>query len=364
MKKALALICFLMVLAPFGVFAGGAQETVVAEDEPFKVAFVYIGPPGDLGWTYMHDVGRLELEASLGDAVETTFIESVEEGPDSARIMGQYARNGYDMIFATSFGYMDYTLESAQGNTDTLFEHCSGYKVADNMATYFGRIYQPRYLSGIVAGSMTETDTIGYVAAFPIPEVIRGINAFALGVQSVNPAAKVKVVWTNTWYDPVLEREAAISLLDSGCDILAQHQDTTEPPKAALERGAMSIGYDADMAKFVGESVLCSPMWNWGPYYTETVQAAMDGTWESHQFWGGLTDNTVKLSDLSPLVPADVAAKVATAQAKIESGSWDVFTGPIRDQSGAVVVPAGEVMSDGDMLNMGFFVEGVVGTIN
>ncbi len=353
-------------MVPFALFAGGAQESTAAApvDEPYKVAFVYIGPPGDLGWTYMHDVARKEMEAALGSAVETTIIESVEEGPDSARIMGQYARNGYDMVFATSFGYMDFALETAIDNPDLLVEHCSGYKTADNMATYFGRMYQPRYLSGIVAGSMTDTNVIGYVAAFPIPEVIRGINAFTLGAQSVNPGVEVKVVWTNTWYDPVKEREAAIALLDSGADVLAQHQDTTEPPKAAKERGALSIGYDADMGKFVGESVLCSPMWNWGPYYTETVKAGMEGTWEAHQFWGGLTEHTVKLSEMSALVPADVQEKVAEVQTSIENGSWDVFTGPLLDQSGAEVLGDGEVMSDGDMLSMGFFVQGVVGNVN
>lgn len=344
--------------------AAEPADAPAASEDAYKVAFVYIGPPGDLGWTYMHDAGRLEMEEALGAAVETTFIESVEEGPDSARIMGQYARKGYDMIFATSFGYMDYALETAMDNPEVLFEHCSGYKTADNMSTYFGRMYQPRYLSGIVAGSMTETNVIGYVAAFPIPEVIRGINAFTLGAQMVNPDVEVKVVWTNTWYGPTTEREAAIALLDSGADVLAQHQDTTEPPKAAKERGAYSIGYDADMSKFVGESVLCSPMWNWGPYYTETIKAGMNGTWESHQYWGGLTEHTVKLSELSPLVPEAVASDVADAQMMIESGSWDVFTGPIYNQAGELVVKDGEKMSDGDMLSMNFFVKGVSGKID
>lgn len=340
------------------------KEEAVPADDAFKVAFVYIGPPGDLGWTYMHDIGRLQMEEALGDKVSSTYIESVEEGPDASRIMGQYARQGYDMIFATSFGYMDYAYEAALDNPDVLFEHCSGYKTTDNMSTYFGRMYQPRYLSGIVAGSMTKSNIIGYVAAFPIPEVVRGINAFTLGAQLVNPDVQVKVVWTNTWYDPVKEREAAIALLDSGADILAQHQDTTEPPKAAKERGAFSIGYDADMSKFVGDTVLCSPMWNWGVYYTDTVKAAIDGTWKSHAYWGGLTEHTVKLSELSPLVPEDVRSDVEDVQKMIESGTWDVFTGPIYDQDGKLVVKDGEVMSDGDMLSMSFFVKGVVGNIN
>ena len=234
MKK-LLLVMLTALLLIAALSAEGNKDTMDTMDT-FKVAFVYIGPPGDLGWTYMHDLGRLEMMEALGDDVEVTFIENVPEGPDAARIIRQYAVNGYDMIFTTSFGYMDPTLEVAMEFPDVYFEHCSGYKTADNMSTYFGRMYQPRYLSGIVAGSKTSSDIIGYVAAFPIPEVIRGINAFTLGVQSVKPDAEVRVVWTNTWYDPVKEREAAVALLDAGADIIAQHQDTTEPPKAAMER--------------------------------------------------------------------------------------------------------------------------------
>ncbi len=338
-------------------------SVAVAQQAPLKIAFIYIGPPGDLGWTYMHDVGRKEMQEALGDQVEVAFIESIEEGADSARIMRQYAVQGYNAIFATSFGYMDYMHEVAQDFPDVIFEHCSGYKTNDNMATYFGRIYQPRFLSGMVAGKMTESNIIGYVAAFPIPEVIRGINAFTLGVQEVNPEAKVHVVWTNTWYDPVKEREAAIALLDQGADILAQHQDTTEPPKAANERGKLSIGYDADMRQFVGDSVLVSPVWNWGVYYIDTVQKMLDGTWQTHQYWGGLNDNVVKLSDYSPLVPQDVRDLVAEKKAEIESGKWDVFTGPVYNQDGEIIVPEGQVMNDNDKLNMSFFVRGVVGKV-
>lgn len=356
MKK-IGLIFLLLIMIFSFISVAGAQET------PLKIAFIYIGPPGDLGWTYMHDVGRKEMQEALGDKVEVTFIESVEEGADSARIMRQYAAQGYHAIFATSFGYMDYMHEVAQDFPDVYFEHCSGYKTAENMATYFGRIYQPRFLSGMVAGKMTESNIIGYVAAFPIPEVIRGINAFTLGVQEVNPEAKVHVVWTNTWYDPVKEREAAIALLDQGADILAQHQDTTEPPKAADERGMLSIGYDADMRQFVGDSVLVSPVWNWGVYYIDTVQDMLNGTWQTHQFWGGLNENVVKLSEFSPLVPQDVRKLVADKKAVIESGEWDVFTGPVYNQDDEIVVPEGQVMSDNDKLNMNFFVKGVVGKV-
>ena len=338
-------------------------EEVVESEEPFRIAFVYIGPPGDLGWTFEHERGRLLLEEEYGDLVETTYVENVEEGPDAARVMRDFAQQGYDMIFATSFGYMDHMEEVAAEFPDVIFEHCSGYKTSDNMATYFGRIYQPRYLSGIVAGRMTENNSIGYVAAFPIPEVVRGLNAFTLGVRSVNPEATVSVVWTSTWYDPVVEREAAVALLDQGVDIIAQHQDTTEPQKAAQERGMLSIGYDSDMGKFVGESVLTSAIWNWGSYYIDTVGSALDGTWETHQFWGSLADDIVRLAPYSDLVPQDVRDDVEAARERILAGD-DVFCGPINDQNGQLMVPEGECMSDGDMLGMDWLVEGVSGTIS
>ncbi len=361
MKSKLFAVVSLLLVAVMLLTACGPKAT--PEPQTFKVAFVYIGPPGDLGWTYEHDRGRQYLEQQLGDKVETATVENVPEGPDAARVIRQYAQQGYNMIFATSFGYMDAMLEVAQEYPDIYFEHCSGYKTADNMATYFGRMYQPRYLSGIVAGRMTKSNIIGYVAAHPIPEVIRGINAFTLGVRSVNPDAEVHVVWTNTWYDPVKEREAAVALLDEGADIIAQHQDTTEPQKAAQERGALSIGYDSDMRAFVGDTVLTGPVWNWGVYYVKTVQDAINGTWKTHQYWGGMADGVVQLADFSPKVPQDVRDEVNAAKEKILSGEWDVFCGPIVDQDGNTVVAEGECMSDGDMLGMNFFVEGVVGTI-
>jgi basic membrane protein A len=224
-------------------------------------------------------------------------------------------------------------------------------------------MYQPRYLSGLVAGEMTESNIIGYAAAFPIPEVIRGINAFTLGVREVNPEAEVRVVWTNTWYDPVVERESAEALLDEGADIIAQHQDTTEPQKAAQERDALSIGYDSDMREFVGDTVLTSPQWNWGTYYIDTIQNVLDGTWEPHQFWGGLESGVVKLADFSPMVPDDLQEQVEAERERIVDTDWDVFCGPINNQDGEEAVAEGECMSDEDMLNMDWFVEGVVGEI-
>ncbi len=360
MKRRVLAVLALALIASMALTAcgTGAKES----EGPFKAAFIYIGPPGDLGWSYEHDRGRKAVEAEFGDAVETTYIESVEEGPDAARVIRQYAQEGYDMIFATSYGYMDPMYEVAEEFPDVIFEHNSGYKTLDNMATYFGRIYQPRYLAGLVAGSMTEVNSIGYVAAFPIPEVIRGIDAFTLGVREVNPEATVNVVWTNTWYDPVKEREAAIALLDSGVDIIAQHQDTTEPQKAAQERGALSIGYDSDMRAFVGDTVLTSPMWNWETYYIDTIKQAMDGKWETHQYWGGLEDGVVKLADFSPKVPQDVRDLVAAAQEAITKND-EIFCGPINAQDGSVLVAEGACMDDATKLSLMTFVEGVVGTI-
>jgi len=342
------------------------EETEMEEEEPMektKVAFIYIGQPGDLGWTYEHDRGRLMLEEALGDQVETITIPDVPEGPDAEKTIRDVVEAGADIVFTTSFGYMDPTATVAADYPDVVFEHCSGYVTGENMAAYFGRIYQPRYLSGLVAGSYLEDGFIGYVAAFPIPEVVRGINAFTLGVRDVNPDATVRVVWTNTWYDPVIEREAAVALLDEGAELIAQHQDTTEPQKAAAEAGKNSIGYDSDMAQFVGDTVLTSPIWNWGTYYTSTVQAVLDGTWETHSYWGGLEDDVVKLADFSPLVSDDVIALVDEKKAEIVGGTTDVFCGPINDQNGELQIAEGECMADGDMLGMAWFVEGVEGTI-
>ncbi len=371
-KRMYLLLAALIALALVLGACGDSEEEAAPEaDAPessapmdkVKVAYIYIGQPGDLGWTFEHDRGRQMLEEQLGDKVEVVTVPDVPEGPEAEKAIRDVVQQGADVVFATSFGYMDPMLTVAGENPDVTFEHCSGFKTADNMATYFGRMYQPRYLSGLVAGAMTETNMIGYVAAFPIPEVIRGINAFTLGVREANPDAEVRVVWTNTWYDPVKEREAAEALLDEGADIIAQHQDTTEPQKAAKERGLLSIGYDSDMGQFVGDSVLTSPIWNWGEYYIATVEDVLDGSWETHQYWGGLADGVVELAPFSPKVPADVKATVEAAKEKILSGDWDVFCGPINDQDGSEKVADGECMEDGAMLGMDWFVEGVAGTI-
>ncbi len=326
----------------------------------FQVGFVYVSPIGDAGWSYAHDQGRLFIEEMEG--VSTSYVEAVPEGPDSERVMLNMARKGFDLIFATSFGYMDPMLKVAQKFPDTIFMHCSGFKTAANMGNYFGRIYQPRYLSGMVAGAMTKSNTLGYVAAFPIPEVIRGINAFALGAQAVNPDVTVRVVWTKTWYDPATEKEAAKSLLDVGADVIAQHQDSPGPQEAAQEKGVYSVGYNTDMSAFAPKSHLCAPIWNWGPYYKEVVTAVRNGTFEPGARWLGMESGIVDLSPMSDMVPADIQQAVLAQKEAIISGQFTVFRGPVKDQAGTVRIPEGTVPEDGALLGMDYFVQGVIGT--
>ncbi|WP_169082929.1 BMP family ABC transporter substrate-binding protein [Paenibacillus sp. PL91] len=334
-----------------------------ATDETAKlprVAFVYIGPPGDGGWTFEHDKGRLYMEEKLGINADT--VENVPESADAERIITELAQN-HDIIFTTSFGYMDYTLNVAKKFPNVKFLHTAGYKTNDNMGTFFGKNFDASYLSGIAAGKMTKKNVIGYVGAFPIPEVIYNINAFTLGVQSVNPDAKVSVVWTNTWYDPTTERQAAVSLLDKGADVLLAYQDSPATLQAAAERGAMAGGNDSDMTRFAPEAYLTNPIWNWGPYYTRTVQAVIDGTWKSEQYSGSLADGMVDIAPLGPSVPEDVKTMVNDTKTKLINGEINVFTGPITDASGAVKVEEGKTLSLDDILIMDWFVKGVEGTI-
>lgn len=325
-----------------------------------KVGFVYVSPIGDAGWSYAHDVGRKAVEAL--DGVSTSYVEAVAEGPDSERVIQNMARKKYDIIFATSFGYMDPMLKVSKQFPETVFMHCSGFKMSDNMGNYFGRMYQARYLSGMVAGAMTKSNILGYVAAFPIPEVIRGINAFALGAQSINPEATVRVVWTKTWYDPATEKEAAKSLLDVGADIIAQHQDSPGPQEAAQEKGVYSIGYNSDMSAFAPKAHLTAPIWNWAPYYKKIVKSVQDDTWKSESVWPGMESGIVDLAPFGPMVSKNVQDMVVAKKAEIAAGTAKVFVGPIKDQRGAVKIAAGETADDGSLLGMTWFVEGVIGT--
>ena len=334
--------------------------TAFSADKEMKVGFVYVSPVGDAGYSYAHDQGRKFIDGK--DGVSTAFVEAVPEGPDSERVILNMARKNYDLIFATSFGYMDPMLKVAQKFPNIVFMHCSGFKTAPNMGNYFGRMYQARYLTGMVAGGMTKSNTLGYVAAFPIPEVIRGINAFTLGAQAVNPDVTVRVVWTKTWYDPATEKEAAKSLLDTGADVIAQHQDSPGPQEAAQEKGVYSIGYNSDMSAFAPKAHLVAAVWNWGPFYKEMTDAVRNGTWKTGAYWYGMDKGIVDISPMSAMIPEKVQALVAAKKAAIVAGTFEPFTGEIKDQSGTVRVPAGKSATDAELLGMDWFVQGVVGS--
>jgi len=353
MKRFALLLLALMLALP---------QLATAEEKKIKTGFIYVGPVGDAGWTYAHDEGRKAME-TLPFVEPSTYIESVPEGAESARVITGLVRKGHNLIFTTSFGYMDATLDVARRNKDVVFMHCSGYKTAENVGNYFGRMYEPRYLSGIVAGKMTKANVIGYVAAFPIPEVIRGINAFTLGVQSVNPKAEVRVVWTQTWFDPGIERDAADSLLDVGADVLAMHQDAPATLQAAEARNAFVIGYNSDMRDFAPNAFLTAPVWNWGPLYSKIPQEVKDGTWKSESIWWGMKEELVQLAPISDRVPADVKALVEEQSAAIKSGALHPFAGPVTDQDGTVQIAAGATPDDGHLLGMSYFIKGVQGTI-
>lgn len=338
-----------------------AKTKEKATAKEMEVGFVYVSPVGDAGWSYAHDQGRLAMNTLPG--VTSSYVESVPEGPDSERVILNMARKGFNVIFATSFGYMDPMLKVAKQFPDTVFMHCSGFKLAPNMGNYFGRMYQARYLAGMAAGAMTKSNTLGYVAAFPIPEVIRGINAYALGAQSVNPKAEVRVVWTKTWYDPATEKEAAKSLLDVGADVIAQHQDSPGPQEAAQEKGVYSVGYNSDMTTFAPKAHLTAPIWNWGPYYKQVVESVRKGTWKSEASWQGMKEGIVDLAPFGAMVPETVQATVLAKKKEILTGTEKIFSGPIKDQSGKVRVAAGKSASDEELLGMKYFVEGVVGTL-
>jgi len=343
-----------------------AQAGTPAAGPPIKVAFVYVGSVNDGGWTQAHDVGRQAIEAAIPNA-ETAYQENVpDNAADSERVIRGFAEDGYDLIFTTSFGFMDATINVAKSFPDTTFIHISGYKTEENVGTGFGKQEEPRYVCGIISGVMTKSNTIGYVAAFPIPEVIRGINAFTLGAQVTNPDVVVKVIWTNTWFDPQKERAAAEALLDDGADVIAQHQDTPAPQQAAEARGVYGIGNDFDMAPQAPKAVMTTPVWNWGVYYVEVAKQVQAGTWESNQYWGGWKDGVVDLAPIGPMVPDDLKAQAEAEAELFKSGEktlTTIFTGPIVDQDGEERLAAGESLPDDEILAMNWFVRGVEGEI-
>lgn len=332
-------------------------------DEPMNVGFVYVSPIGDAGWTFQHEMGRQAMDKALEGRVTSRYIENVPEGAESERVIRQLASTGSKLVFATSFGYMNPTLRVAQRFPDTVFQHATGYRRSDNVGTYNARFYEGRYLAGMVAGAMTRSNVAGYVGAFPIPEVVMGINAFTLGMRSVNPAAEVKVVWVNSWYDPGKEREAADTLIAQGADVVTHHTDSTAVVQAAEEKGVSAIGYHSDMSKYGPNAHLTAVTHHWDDFYTDIAREVLDGTWAPRDRWEGIAAGVIRLAPFNERVPAEVQAAVREKEAAIRDGSFHPFTGPVVDQDGNVKVADGSVISDEDLLTTDWYVEGVQGRI-
>ncbi len=348
-----------------------ASQVVDKSDGAVKVGFVYLTTPGDHGWTYAHELGRQQVEKHFGDKVKTSYVENVPEGPDAARIIRELAKKGNSIIFTTSFGYMDPTIKVAKEFPNVKFEHISGYKRAANVATGNIRYYEGRYVQGVVAGLTTKSNKVGYLASFPIPEVIQGINAFALGLRSVNPDANLSVIWVNSWYDPVKEADAAKVHIAEGADILAQHTDSPAMLQAAEKAGVHGFGQASDMKAFAPKAQLFSSVNNWGPHYINKINKMIDGTWTTGDGpdhwagndWVGMSDDYLVLTPFENM-SADVAKAAAKAAADIKSGNNKIFTGPIKDNTGKIRVPAGKTLNDGELFStLNYYVEGVKGKI-
>ena len=350
-----------VAVALFATLLSLGASTSASADKT-KVGFIYIGPPGDHGWTYAHDQGRLHLEKELGDQVETTFVEGVPEGPDAERTIAKLAQTGHKLIFTTSFGYMEPTLKVAKRFPEVKFEHATGYKRADNVSTYSARFYEGRYVQGVIAGQVSKSGVIGYIASFPIPEVVRGINAFMLGAQTQNPNIKVKVVWVFTWYDPGKEADAAKVLMDQGADIITQHTDSTAALQAAADRGIHAFGQASDMIQFAPKTQLTAIIDAWGPYYVARTKALLDGSWKSQDTWDGMGAGMVVMAPFTNM-PSDVAALAKKTYDDLRTGKLHAFSGPINDQSGKQVVAAGAVADDGMLAGMNFYIEGIDGEL-
>lgn len=331
--------------------------------DPLKIGFVYVGPIGDHGWTYQHDQGRLAIERALGDKITTTHVESVKEGADAERVIRQLAATGHKLIFTTSFGFMNPTVKVAQQFPDVRFEHATGYKRGDNVSTYMARFYEGRYIAGVLAGRVTKSKTIGYIGSFPIPEVVRGINAFTLGLRKVNPEASVKVVWVNSWYDPGKEGAAARALIDQGADVILQHTDSPAPVQAAEERGVYAVGQASDMRRFGPKAQLTAIVDVWDDYYVKRAQEVMDAKWTSTDTWGGLGDGMLEMAAYNENLPPALVEEAKQLEGDIRAGKLHPFTGPINNQAGESVVAAGQSLDDKALLTMDWYVEGVQGQL-
>ncbi len=332
-----------------------------AQGEPLKVGFIYIGTINDNGWNYAHNQGRLYLEEQLGDAVETTYVENVPEGPDCERVLRELAQSGHKLIFATSFGYGDYVIKVAEQFPDVKFEHATGYQRSANVATYNARFHEGRAVCGTIAGHLSKTGKAGYIGSFPIPEVVMGVNAFVLAARKVNPDFTITPVYISTWNDPAKEADAARAMIDQGIDVITQHTDGPAALQVAEERGIVGgFGQGADMSAFAPKAQLTSIIDNWGPHYAKTAQAVIDGTWESKDSWPGLAEGEVQIGAYNESIPADVVAAAEAVKNGQIDGSFNIFTGPINDHTGAEKVAAGVTLTDAELLSMDWYVEGVI----
>ena len=360
LAAALAAACCL--ISPFSSHAQAPSAPAVA---PLKVGFVYVAPITDAGWVRQHESGRQAVEAALGAKVQTTYVADVPEGADAVRVIRDLARQGHQLIFTPSFGYMEPTLKVAQEFPGVKFESITGYKTAPNVAVANARYYEGRYLAGVAAGRMTQSNLAGYVAGFPIPEVLQGINAFTLGMRSVNPKAQVKVIWLNAWFDPPREREAAMTLFNQDVDVVAFHTGSTAVMAAAQERGKMAVAYHSDMRKTAPDAQIVAVTHQWGDYYTRRTQAVLDGSWKSASLWGGVKEGMVRVGDFGPRVPTAVQEEVLARQKDIGAGRLHPFhaKAAVRDNEGREVIPAGRTLTDEQILRMHWLAEGVLGTL-
>ena len=343
--------------------SAGGWLAPAAGAEPLKVGFIYVSPIGDAGWTFQHDSGRKEMEKALAGKVTSKFVESVPEGADAERVIRELAQSGNKIIFTTSFGYMNPTLKVAKQFPNTDFEHATGYKTDKNVGIYNARFYEGRYLAGIVAGKMTKSNIAGYIAAFPIPEVVMGINAFTRGMRSVNPKAEVKVIWVNAWFDPGREREAADTLISQGADVLTHHTDSTAVMQAAEAKKVYAVAYHSDMSKYGPNAQLTAVTHQWGAYYTKAVQEVISGTWKPGNVWGGIKEGMIKMGAFNPVVPRDVQDLVNKTAVAIGAGKFHPFAGPVKDNDGTERLAAGKVMTDDVLSKMDYYVEGVQGKL-
>jgi simple sugar transport system substrate-binding protein len=359
LAAAVAAACF---LSPISSLA--AEPSPPATKSPVKAAFVYVTPVFEAGWTHQHDQGRKAVEKALGAAVKTTVVDNVAEGADSERVVRDLAQQGHDVIFTTSFGYMEPTLKVAKEFPNVKFESITGYKTDVNVSVANARYYEGRYLAGVAAGRMTQSNVAGYVAGFPIPEVLQGLNAFTLGMRSVNPKAQVKVIWLNTWFDPVKERDAAFALFNQSVDVITFHTASNAVMVAAQERGKMAIAYHSDMRKVAPDAQLMAVTHEWGAYYTQRVSDVQKGQWRPGNVWAGLKEGMIRVGDFGPKLPAKVRDEIVKVQQDISQGKRHPFQGPIADNEGKAIVATGQKLSDAQILNMNYGVAGVMGKIN